>query len=458
MASDLLRRWWSPVCAVLLTLLGVVVIAGSASARSAAKTRYVAKSGHDTDNLCLHKSHPCRHIQHAVFMAVDGDAVSIGPGTYHESVVVSHKVIDLVGAGAHKTTIDGEAVGHNVKGPGIWIDQTVDVDRQQDARVEYHPPTMVIRNLAVHGNNRVPNHRGWHDSHDIGIAIGGSVIAIVENVVVSHHSVSGITAGGNPGYPSTLIVRNSTISRNNRFGIRGADSVTITNSTVFHNGFAGIELEAADATIGNSTVAGNVPGIQDRSFMGRGGCGICTLDSAVAVRTSTVAGNSWQGILVLNGSANVHNSTISGTVRPDGDEVPSRPDAYPYAGVVAARSTATEDPATLRLTGSIVAANTTLDDCAAQDATVVDHGYNLDSDGTCGLTANGSISNGKAKLGLLTDNGGPTQTIRPAQHSDAINRIPARHAHCSKKFDDQRGVSRPQGRRCDIGAVELRQR
>ena len=63
-----------------------------------------------------------------------------------------------------------------------------------------------------------------------------------------------------------------------------------------------------------------------------------------------------------------------------------------------------------------------------------------------------------ANLGLLLDNGGPTMTHALVPGSDAINT--GNPAGCEDSDGnlftaDQRGVSRPQGVRCDIGAYEL---
>jgi hypothetical protein len=55
-------------------------------------------------------------------------------------------------------------------------------------------------------------------------------------------------------------------------------------------------------------------------------------------------------------------------------------------------------------------------------------------------------------LGSLTDNGGPTQTLRPAQGSPALDAVPAAGAECAAT--DQRGLARPFGGACDIGAYE----
>lgn len=55
------------------------------------------------------------------------------------------------------------------------------------------------------------------------------------------------------------------------------------------------------------------------------------------------------------------------------------------------------------------------------------------------------------QLGSLQNNGGPTDTIAPQAGSPVLNEA----ASASCPADDQRGVSRPQGTGCDIGAVEL---
>ena len=112
-----------------------------------------------------------------------------------------------------------------------------------------------------------------------------------------------------------------------------------------------------------------------------------------------------------------------------------------------------DSSAALTVTGTIVADNTSISDC---NGTVTDGGYNLDSDGSCAWTRTHSISNGHAKLGPLANNTGPTKTLLPAKRSDAIDAIPTGSANCTKTAKDQRGVSRPQGSRCDIGAVERR--
>jgi hypothetical protein len=90
---------------------------------------------------------------------------------------------------------------------------------------------------------------------------------------------------------------------------------------------------------------------------------------------------------------------------------------------------------------------------------LTDGGYNLSNSTDCGFNASTSKS-GVANLGLdpkgLQDNTGPTQTIGLVAGSPAIDAIPVGTNSCGASGDaDQRGVSRPQGSACDIGAFEL---
>jgi hypothetical protein len=78
------------------------------------------------------------------------------------------------------------------------------------------------------------------------------------------------------------------------------------------------------------------------------------------------------------------------------------------------------------------------------------NGYNLDSGNTCGLTATGDLTNTNPLIGVLQNNGGRTLTHALMQASPAINQ--GTNTGCPAT--DQRGVSRPQGSTCDIGAYE----
>lgn len=77
---------------------------------------------------------------------------------------------------------------------------------------------------------------------------------------------------------------------------------------------------------------------------------------------------------------------------------------------------------------------------------------NFDSGNTCGFDpAANVVDGGNPGLGPLVDNGGSMETHLPGLGSALIDRS---FADAGCRPTDQRGVSRPRGRHCDIGAVE----
>jgi hypothetical protein len=81
---------------------------------------------------------------------------------------------------------------------------------------------------------------------------------------------------------------------------------------------------------------------------------------------------------------------------------------------------------------------------------VTNGGHNLSfGDSSCPST----FLSGDPNLGPLQDNGGPSWTIDLGTGSAAIDQIPATGAGCPAT--DQRGVVRPAGPMCDIGAYEV---
>lgn len=73
------------------------------------------------------------------------------------------------------------------------------------------------------------------------------------------------------------------------------------------------------------------------------------------------------------------------------------------------------------------------------------------------IATSGVWSNGAADLGALADHGGPTWTMRPNAGSAAIDGATScAEANGFTVNIDQRGVARPQGDQCDIGALEVR--
>jgi CSLREA domain-containing protein len=104
---------------------------------------------------------------------------------------------------------------------------------------------------------------------------------------------------------------------------------------------------------------------------------------------------------------------------------------------------------TVELEGSVVAQQTGGTDCAGA---VVSDDYNLDDDGTCGLTAAHDVSGGTAMLGNLTSGKLPVRYPQPG--SGALDAIPSGTSLCVSGATDEHGTTRPLGPACDMGAAE----
>jgi hypothetical protein len=101
------------------------------------------------------------------------------------------------------------------------------------------------------------------------------------------------------------------------------------------------------------------------------------------------------------------------------------------------------------LTDTILADGVT--NCAG--SMIASGGYNLEDANTCGFTQPSDITNTNPLLGPLANNGGPTQTMALMPGSPAIDHGGTAANGCPPT--DQRGVTRPQGPVCDIGAFEV---
>ena len=91
--------------------------------------------------------------------------------------------------------------------------------------------------------------------------------------------------------------------------------------------------------------------------------------------------------------------------------------------------------------------------------TATSHGYNFSDDDLCGFKEPTDRQDaGDPQLGPFGPNGGSTPTRVPQPESPLIDSIPPASCQIDGAAGisiDQRGVTRPQGPGCDIGAVEV---
>jgi hypothetical protein len=229
-------------------------------------------------------------------------------------------------------------------------------------------------------------------------------------------------------------------------GIHNQGTLTLNHSTVSGNHAAyggGIFNYYSVLTLNNSTLSGN-------SAVVHGG-GIYNQFGTLTLNHSTLSGNSAAlgggGIYNEKGTLTLNHSTLTANIA-DSDSNGSGDGGgvYNWDG-------------TLIFKNSLVAGNDDRstpgnDDCSGSGIT--SQGHNLVGSGTgCNLAGSGDQTTSDPKLGALADNGGPTWTHALLAGSPAIDAIPNGVNGCGDTYtQDQRGVPRPIGGACDVGAYE----
>jgi CSLREA domain-containing protein len=221
----------------------------------------------------------------------------------------------------------------------------------------------------------------------------------------------------------------------------------------------GIKHSGGALTLTGVTISGNSGALGGGIYNDFNGGVLTITGSTIAGNTASIGG----GILIQPGGASrITNSTISG----DGAQLAGGIENGGLLTLV--NSTVSGNSAESRVGGidngagagttlfnTIVANNPTGGNCGGPVTT--DGGYNIEDGTTCGFTAATSHSNMDPQLDPagLVSNGGPTATIALLSGSPAIDVIPPGTNACGTGVTtDQRGVPRPFGTGCDVGAYE----
>ena len=345
-----------------------------------------------------------------------------------------------------------ESDGGSVTITGSGISDNEAINSTGDS-INNNAGTMLISDSTVSHNNGTG-----------GISNGGTLS-------VADSSVSSNDVGGGIDNTGTLSVTGSMLSHNVGVGIdNSAGSVTVTGSEISKNfdtnkrGGGGIYNGTGTVNIADTTVSDN------KSNNGPGG-GIYN-GGTMSLAGSTVSSNSNEGGgggIDNAGSLNVSDSTITenavgGPGGQGGGGILNEGSAASLvvtASTLAHNDTDNHGGGIKNARGSVTLAGTVVADTSPSDCSgvITDAGYNLDDDGSCGFSTGGhSYSDVMPYLGPLQNNGGPTDTEEPALGSPLLNDIPAGTSADGATLcpsTDQRGVARPQGSQCDIGAVEL---
>jgi CSLREA domain-containing protein len=274
--------------------------------------------------------------------------------------------------------------------------------------------------------------------------------------------------GGGIRNEDTVTIENSTISNNQAEedggGILNDSGATLnlTNTTVSDNraGDSGgaIDDDGGTVTIMTSTLSNNRTDSNDGGGIDNEG----TLTITDSTLSNNRAGDDDGGIW-SDGMVTIENSTIStNEADDDGGGIRVSSGTVDLSFVTIVRNRAGDDGGgidngdTVNIKESIVGNNTapTGPNC---DGGVSDTGTNLATDGSCGVTVVPSTGAGGLNLGGLGNNGGPTQTHALLAGSAAIDAASdCDNLAAATVMTDQRGITRPQGADCDVGAYEPR--
>ncbi len=361
----------------------------------------------------------------------------------------------------HNLTLAG---GNATTAPGSTDGGGLSLFCGQDVTCHWTLQNTVVRNNQANDGGGIDYFCGNH---------GGGDLLVQDSVIRDNQAVG---AGGGLIYGSdeesfacSVTLRNTLIEGNQavdggafrilRPRVNIIDS-TIRNNIATQNG-GGLMASIGDGfittTVRNSTISGNRAGLNggglyiespDQTF------DIKLINSTVSSNTATAGG----GFYLRESNSSLRIALLNSTVTQNA--------ASQGAGVhIFDQESGLEFTSTLRLTNSIIA-NNLGSACGGEAAAgvvlsgqrVVSYGHNLDSDASCltpAVRQASDIPNGHAQLGPLANNGGPTLTHALLAGSQAIDA--GDDAVCAAEPVnglDQRGVARPQGAHCDIGAYE----
>lgn len=406
-----------------------VAIAILVAPPAAATDFVVTKLGDSNDGMC-DSDCSLREAVIAANLAPGPDTVVLGAGTYTLSISGANEDasatgdLDLLddltikGAGRDLTVIDAGGIDRVIHIP----------DREQDFTIRDLTLTGGDTTLSTDGDGGGLRYTRWSFPPSL---------RLIHVAVTSNHSKSG--GGGLALYGDALIY----------------DCVISLNTTGTPASGGGLSFLFDTLHLIRSTVADNQAHTHGA---------IDNYGGTVVIDSSTVSGNVASfngGINNFTGQLSVVNSTITGNVATSGDSGAVL--NWSGSSLSIAHSTIaynTGVPGGIYNLGSIdalantIVANNTGGDCNA--ILGVTGGHNLSSDASCGFTGAGDLENIDPVLGVLQDNGGPTDTHALGPGSPAID---AGTPDPPEPWD-QRGFARPadgdgdDSLVCDIGAVE----
>jgi len=363
--------------------------------------------------------------------------------------------VAITGAGPNSTIIDGAGTGQRVFAIYRCVGNVVN---QQDQTCTNGDISVSMSGL------RIKN--GF--SANVAGGIYNVGILALDNVAVTDNTASGLNDWGGGIYNAGPLTMTNCLLANNKTGA--------------HNAYGGGMYNQGLLTITNSTISGNST-YSGTSSPGQGG-GLFVIGYATTIRNSTISGNHAAvggGIYHGGYPLALINDTISGNLSDgNGGGLHNNSGTTGLYNVTVTQNQANADDAgsgegggisnaaagTLTVVDSIIAGNEVViptvpyptldvDDCLG---TITSQGYNiLEFVDASHCTVNGPYSADNPLLGPLQFNGGLTRTHAISPGGSAVDK--GNPSGCTDDLGspvttDQRGVHRPSGPACDIGAYE----
>ncbi len=261
-------------------------------------------------------------------------------------------------------------------------------------------------------------------------AAGGSGLfnsgnVTIQSSIFENNSVR-FFGGAIQNRPSGTITMNRTMVRYNMDSIYNQGSMTMTDSIVAGN--TGYRVTGGILNEGSLTFSGSTLNDNDGPEGALISFGTATLINSTISHNSSIFAGVASGVSNSHGSLTLLNCTVADN----------------YGGGV---GLLTKNNGSTLVQNSIIANNANLNCLGPAQS----GGNNLDGDGSCGFSGVGDLT-AVPLLGPLQENGGFTQTMALLSGSPAIDHIPS---NACAVTSDQRGIMRPQGGACEIGAFEL---
>lgn len=296
----------------------------------------------------------------------------------------------------------------------------------------------------------------------------------LENLTLRNGDARAVNGGAGGGLlieSDSLVTVNNSVISNNFAGAGGGIQagrgalLTLTSVRVQNNvatDMGGGIATTTGLTIRNSTLSGNQVGQSGVFGAGLGGGLFAGGDQPILIEQSTIAGNMAKvaaggiGSVLIGVNLSVRDSTISGNSAPLAGGIKIEQTMTLQQVTIANNSggglRVAKPNLTVTLHNSIVANNSGGDCSFAVPGMTLAGDRNLGRDNSCQFanpTAN--LLNTNPQLGPLQNNRGATETHELLPDSPAING--GNNGVCTPT--DQRGLARPQGPSCDIGAFEV---